>query len=45
MSYLSYNECEATELKQGSELYFLYLRFQYKHTMAKQETIVQIFLS
>ena len=43
-SYLSYNECEATELKQGSELYFLYLRFQYKHTMAKQETIVQIFL-
>ena len=30
--------------KQGSELYFSYLRFQYEHTMAKQETIVQIFL-
>ena len=43
-SYLSYNECEATEFKQGSELYFSYLRFQYEHTMAKQETIVQIFL-
>ena len=41
-SYLSCNECEASELKQGSELYFSYLRFQYEHTMAKQETIVQI---
>ena len=41
-SYLSYNECEATERKQGNELYFSYLRFEYKHTMAKQETIVQI---
>ena len=44
MSYLSYNEFEATELKQGNELCFSYLRFQYEHTMAKQETIVQIFL-
>ena len=43
MSYLSYNECEATELKQGSEVYISYLRFQYEHTKAKQETIVQIF--
>ena len=41
-SYLSYNECEATEFKQGSELYFSYLHFQYEHTMAKQERIVQI---
>ena len=41
-SYLSYNECEASELEQGSELYFSYLRFQYKHTMTKEQRIVQI---
>ena len=41
-SYLSFNECEATELKQGSELRRI-LRFQYEHTMAKQERTVQIF--
>ena len=46
-SYLSYNECEAcSEFKQGIEVNSIFgiLRFQYEHTMAKQETIAQIFL-
>ena len=42
-SYLSCNECEATELNKEVNSIFRILRFQYEHTMAKQETIEQSF--